>query len=201
MATNARNYLRTLMESPGSYSGSPGFQFGLDQGQQAIGRRANAGGMRGSGNVLAALAQHAVGTAQQGYGDEVQRRIQAAGLEQQGELAGNSLALEGELGRGRLALDDKLGAGRLALEDRLGTGALDVNRGRLGLEGELGRGRLEQDRLGSERDFGLGLFRANTERDLGQGELPGIRSRVYQGTPMHQPAFPPRPARSFRCSS
>jgi hypothetical protein len=133
----ATNYLRDLMDKPGSFQTSPGYQFAIDQGQQAIRRRNPA--MRGSGNVLAALTQHAVGTAQQDYGNEFNRRLQADQLSQQGDQFNQ----------------------RLALDDRLGTGALGVSQGRLALDDRLGT-----ERLGLERDD-LGLRRTTADRDFG----------------------------------
>ncbi len=145
------NYLKDLMA--GGFQGSPGYQFALDQGQQSI-RRRNPG-MRGSGNVLAALTQHAVGSAQQDYGNEFQRRLAADSLDQQGELA-----------RGRLALDDRLGTGalgvsrdRASLDRTLGTGRLDLDR-------ELGRGRsvLDRDKLGLDAARTMGELDINDRR-------------------------------------
>lgn len=172
MAT-ARNALRDLMTNPGSYSGSPGYGFALRQGEEAARRAAAASGQRGSGNALAALTRYASGLASQGYGDEVQRRLQAAALEQQGELATNAqgidrdrLALEGELGRGRLGLDRD----RFGLEGELGRGGLELGRGRLGLDAtrasydyDLGSRGLDDAREGRWWDYDLGRRRTDLE--------------------------------------
>lgn len=202
MAVDARNALRDIMANPGSFAGAPGYKFALDQAQQGISRRMP----RGSGNVLAALNANAVGTAQQDYGNEVQRRLAAAGLEQQGEattgaqaLERDRLALEGELGRGNL----DLGRTRASNDFTIGQGGLDVSRGRLALDDTLGKGRLALDttRAGNEHelagrglddaregrwwDYSLGHERnalmeagQRNEYDIGQGRLGVDRYRA-----------------------
>jgi hypothetical protein len=146
----ATNYLRSLMDNPGSFQGSPGYQFGLEQGQQAIRRRNPA--MRGSGNVLAALTQHAVGSAQQDYGNEFNRRLQADALSQEGDQFSQRLALDDKLGTGALGVSQ----GRLAMDDRLGTGRLGLERDDLGLR-----------RTNSDRDFGLRTTAQANDFELG----------------------------------
>lgn len=162
--TFAKNYLRRLMDSPGTFTGTPGYQFALDQGTQAINRRAAATGGRGSGNVLAEAAKYATGLATQDYGGSVERALRAAALEQEGNISGDRLGLDRELGMGQL----DLGRERLALDDRLGTGRLDLEgelgRGRLGLEG----GRLDLDNRRADQDFGLGWLRTSNDYDLGR---------------------------------
>ena len=155
------NELRRLVTQPGSFRGTPGYQFAFDQGQEAVNRKM--GGMRGSGNALAALMQHGQGLASQEYGNTVDRLGRFAG--QEGQL---------ELGReaGALARD------RLGLDRELGTGQLGLARDRLGLDTELGRGRLAQDGVNSDRDFGLGMFRASNDFELGSrnADIAGQRS-------------------------
>lgn len=170
----ARNALRDLMGNPSGFTGSPGYSFALQQGQEAARRAAGARGMRGSGNVLAELTAHATGLASQDYGNEFQRRLAAAGLEQEGEIATGAqgidrerLALEGELGRGRLGVDQ----GELALRGELGRGELDLGRGRLALDNTrsdrdydiAGRG-LDDAREGRWWDYNLGADRNNIAR-------------------------------------
>lgn len=146
------NELKRLVTQPGSFRGTPGYQFALNQGQEAINRKMAAGGMRGSGNALAALMQHGQGMAATEYGNTVDRLGRLAGQEQQYEL-----------GRGQLSL----GRDRLGLDRELGQGQLSLGRDRLGLDTELGRGRLAQDGLDSERNFGLGMYRASNDFTLG----------------------------------
>ena len=52
----------------------PGYQFGLDQGQQALDRKAAAAGGRVSGAALKAASQYATDYATNGYGAAYQRR-------------------------------------------------------------------------------------------------------------------------------
>lgn len=146
------NELRKLVTQPGSFKGTPGYKFAFDQGQEAINRKMAAGGMRGSGNALAALVQHGQGLASTEYGNTVDRLGRLAGQEQQFEL-----------GQGQLAL----GRDRLGLDRELGTGQLGLGRDRLSLDQELGRGRLSQDATDSERNFGLGMYRASNDFTLG----------------------------------
>lgn len=61
------NQLNELISNPGSFSGTPGYKFALDQGMQAT-QRANSN-QRGSGNALAALMDRGVGMANQSYMD------------------------------------------------------------------------------------------------------------------------------------
>jgi hypothetical protein len=142
----ATNYLKDLMA--GGFQGSAGYKFALDQGQEAIRRRMP----RGSGNVLAALNANAVGTAQQDYGNEFQRRLQADTFSQQGDQFDRRLGLDRELGQGQLSL----GRDRLGLDRELGQGQLGLGRDRLGLDQEMGRGRLGLDAVRASNDFTLG---------------------------------------------
>ena len=191
MAVLARNALRDLQANPGSFTGSPGFSFALQQGQEAARRAAGARGMRGSGNVLAELTSHATGLASQDYGNEFQRRLAAAGQEQEGELAGGRLALDDRLGTGRLDLE----RGDLALRGELGRGELDLGRGRLSLDNTrsdrdydiAGRG-LDDTREGRWLDYSLGtdrneIARAGQANDftLGAGRLDVDRYTAQTG--------------------
>jgi hypothetical protein len=146
------NKLREYVTNPGSFRASPGYKYSVDQGQEAINRKMAAGGMRGSGNALAALLKHGQGMAEADYGNTVDRLGRLAGQEQQYDLGSRAA----DLGRDRLALDDRLGTGQL----NLGAGKLDLDR-------ELGTGKLALDGLNSERDFGLSTFKANSDFTLG----------------------------------
>jgi hypothetical protein len=158
------NKLREYITNPGSFRSSPGYQYAVDQGQEAINRKMAAGGMRGSGNALAALMKHGQGMAEQDYGNTVDRLGRLSGQEQQYDLGQGQLSL----GRDRLGLDRELGQGQLSLgRDRLGLDR-ELGSGRLDLDRELGMGKLGQDSLDSERNFGLGMFRAGNDYSLGQ---------------------------------
>ena len=78
------NQLNDLLTNPGSYQGSPGYKFALDQGLQAT-QRGNSS-MRGSGNALAELMKYGTGLAQQDYGNQVDRLGKLQGQEQQFSL-------------------------------------------------------------------------------------------------------------------
>src|SRR3990167_11019001 len=54
---NYQKRLRDLVADPGSITSSPFYKFALEQGMEAINRRAAARGQRHSGNVLGELAR------------------------------------------------------------------------------------------------------------------------------------------------
>lgn len=62
-----QNQLNNLLANPSSVTQTPGYQFALQQGNEAINRSAAAKGMLNSGNVLAELAKYGQGMASQGY--------------------------------------------------------------------------------------------------------------------------------------
>ena len=93
--TNAyRGQLDNLLTNPGSFSGTPGFQFALDQGMQGVQRSNSAG--RNSGNALAALAKYGTGLAQQDYGNQVDRLGRLSGQQDQFNLGTEQNRLTGE---------------------------------------------------------------------------------------------------------
>lgn len=172
MASEIRNRLMQMLQDPASFKGSPGFQFAMDSGTQALNRRAAATGIRGSGNALAALTKYGTGLAQQDYGNEVDRLGRLYATEDAGDVARTRNANDLTLGQGRLGLDRELGTGRLAL-DR------DLGEGRLGLDAGLGYGRLQNDRdlgfgaqattrRGQDLDYSLGSTQAANSYDLGR---------------------------------
>ena len=66
-----QNQLNSLLQDPSSFQRTPGYQFAVDQGQQAIERSAAKRGMLNSGNVLAELSKYGQGMANQEYGNQV----------------------------------------------------------------------------------------------------------------------------------
>lgn len=78
------NQLRDYLTNPGSYQGSPGFQWAFDQGMQGV-QRANSGN-RNSGNILAELQRYGTGLASQDYGQMIDRLTRLSGQEQQYDL-------------------------------------------------------------------------------------------------------------------
>jgi len=65
--------LSDLLNDPSKIEQTAGYQFQVDQGNQAINRSAAARGMGASGNVLAELAKYGQGMASQEYGNQVKR--------------------------------------------------------------------------------------------------------------------------------
>jgi len=65
--------LRGIMSDPSKIQQTAGYQFAVDQGNQAINRSAASKGMLGSGNVLAELAKYGQGMGSQEYGNQVNR--------------------------------------------------------------------------------------------------------------------------------
>lgn len=75
-----QNQLKGLISNPGSFSGTPGFQFALNQGLGAL--NAQNSTIRGSGNALAALTDRASGMASQNYMDYMKTLGGLSGQEQ-----------------------------------------------------------------------------------------------------------------------
>lgn len=73
--------LQNLMTNPQSaLQSDPGYQFRLQQGEQALARSGAAKGFVGSGNMATALTDYAQGLASQEYGNALQHAESAAGL-------------------------------------------------------------------------------------------------------------------------
>lgn len=68
-----QNQLNQLMTNPAAIQQTPGYQFALEQGNQAINRSAAAKGALNSGGVLAELSRYGQGMASQEYGNQVNR--------------------------------------------------------------------------------------------------------------------------------
>lgn len=87
--TQYQNQLKDLMNKPLSVNQvrpSAGFEFAKRQGQQAIERRAAAGGYGASGNVLAELAKYTQGLASQDYERQADKEYERAMSERQNKL-------------------------------------------------------------------------------------------------------------------
>lgn len=106
MNTLYGNQLNNLIGSPGSFSGTPGYKFALDQGLQATERGMSR--QRGSGNALAALMDRGVGMANQNYMDYAKLLGGLTGQEQQYDLGLSSNANTAD----RNANDYNLGMGQ-----------------------------------------------------------------------------------------
>lgn len=68
-----QNQLQGLLTDPSKIQQTAGYQFAVDQGNQAINRSAAAKGMSNSGNVLAELAKYGQGMASQQYDTQTNR--------------------------------------------------------------------------------------------------------------------------------
>ena len=77
---NYANRYKQLLDDPSKIQQTAGYQFALDQGNQAINRSAAAKGMLNSGNVLAELAKYGQGMASQNYQQQLGNIQQGAGL-------------------------------------------------------------------------------------------------------------------------
>lgn len=77
------------LQDPNAFTSDPGYQYALDQSQQAIERSAAARGGLASGNTLTALQRNAIGLADQNYGNWWNRQAGLAGV---GQSATNQLA-------------------------------------------------------------------------------------------------------------
>jgi len=74
--------LEKLMTDKGSITQTPGSQFAMEQGQQALARSKAAQGFLGSGNIMSELQKQAQGQASQDYTQQLADARAAAGLSQ-----------------------------------------------------------------------------------------------------------------------
>jgi len=164
--TGATNALRGMIQTPGSYQGSPGFQFAYDRGLQAT-QRADATS-RGSGNALADLVNTGTGLAAQDYNQNLQT-LGGISAQQQGA----SVAQQGADTQAQQVADQyKLGAGGLAnqryqtdVNYGLGVGGLANQRYQTNVNYDLGLGGLENQRTQIGNNFQNDWWQAQ----LGQG--------------------------------
>lgn len=89
--SNWNTMYRDLIRDPSKIQQTAGYQFALDQGNQAINRSAAAKGMLNSGNVLAELAKYGQGMASQNY------QQQLGNVQQGAQMAGNQVNTLGNL--------------------------------------------------------------------------------------------------------
>jgi hypothetical protein len=81
--SNEQNMLTGLLNDPSKIQQTAGYQFDVDQGNQAINRSAAARGSLNSGGVLAELAKYGQGMASREYGNQVNRLSSLIGQKQQ----------------------------------------------------------------------------------------------------------------------
>ena len=124
------NQIRDMLTNPGSFQGTPGFKFALDQGTNAI--NASNSSTRGSGNVLAELMKYGTGLANQDYGAQLGRLTNLQGQAQNYDL-----------GQGQNANQTQSIANQYALGQGQNANTAQNNRWNY----ELGRNRLQNDWL------------------------------------------------------
>ena len=120
----------------GMFQAAPGYQYSVDQGEQAIMRNASALGRTQSGNTEIDLMRHGVGMADQGWNDwisgitsGIDRQIGAQGdlASQAGQVGATRLGVAGDIGSGMMAANNQVASGKEAgqgsLWDFLGNAA------------------------------------------------------------------------------
>lgn len=101
-----RERILQLLNDPGAFEGSPGFNFALDQGVQARDRSAAARGQLGSGNQLKELTAFGQGLANQERGNEINRFLAFLGQTNPANQSAASI----DLGKGENLAGISLGA-------------------------------------------------------------------------------------------
>lgn len=103
----------------GAFQAGPGYQFALDQGQQAALRGASAAGMLNSGNTLTELTKFGQGLANQEYGSWLDRLkgVSSQGLQAAG---GQASAYGGLADLYQGTADDRLGLASNVVQARMG---------------------------------------------------------------------------------
>jgi hypothetical protein len=120
-----------LLNDPGSYSLTPGAQFQIDTGQEALNRTANSRGMLSSGNNTEDIMRLAQGIASQDYYKNLEARQPYFGLASQGaqgiQSGYNSLAgLYDNLGTNKARLASGEGTALANLESQYGQNASNL---------------------------------------------------------------------------
>jgi hypothetical protein len=171
MDTTYANLLKQYLTQPGSYTGSPGYQFGLDQATQAAQRSTS--GMRDSGNVMAELAKLGAGYASQDFGATIDRLGRLSGQEQQYDIGtgANANAAEG----------NRLTGVRDANSLALGTAANANTATRNANDLTLGEGTLANTAQRNTNDFGATMYDATNRYNLGAETNANTRENNWLG--------------------
>lgn len=108
---------------------TPGYQFQMNQGVDAIQRSASAKGLLGSGRLLQSLVDYSSGLANQTYGQHLSRLAALAGAGQQAatDVAGMGQNYAGQVAGLAGNLGDTLGNGRLAAGNAMAQAILAAN--------------------------------------------------------------------------
>lgn len=164
-----QNKLKSLISDPSSFTGTPDYQFALNQGLNAV--NASNSTMRGSGNALADLVKYGSGLASQNYSDYLGKVGGLAGQEQGYDvnLAQANNAAQGNANT--LALGNAANANnatRNANDLTLGLGANANTANRNANDLTLGNAQNANTAQRNSNDFGLGMFTAGNNFSLGQ---------------------------------
>jgi len=142
--------LDSMLTDPNSFQGTPGFQFALNTGLDSVNRSNSR--MRGSGNALAALTKYGTGLASQNYGN-------------QRDFLGKMVGQEQNYGLGEVA--NQNAATRNANDLTLGLGANANAASRNANDLTLGQGANANTARANDQNFGLGMYQAGNQYDLG----------------------------------
>jgi hypothetical protein len=142
----------------GAFQTGPGYEFALDQGNQAALRGASAAGMLNSGNTLTALTQFGQGLANQEYGSWLDRLngvsgqgLSAAGGQAQGygakadlyqNTAGDRLGLESGVTQGLLGVNNQIAQAKEAQNSAKGGFLGGLLKGGIGIAAKAASGGL-----------------------------------------------------------
>jgi hypothetical protein len=99
---------------------NPGYQFQMDQGLDAIDRRAASRGMLGSGNTNLDTINYASGVADQSFGNWFDRLTQ--GVDRQTGVLGDMTTQAGNTGATKLGVTGSLGSARMQLNNQEAAG-------------------------------------------------------------------------------
>jgi hypothetical protein len=149
------NALRDI-NNPEAFQASPGYQFSVDQGQQAIERSAAARGGLNSGNMLAELSRYGTGVANQEYGNWWDRTMQRVGV---GQSATNALSGAGQASANNIS-NALIGGGNARASGIMG-GADAIANGLGGAAGFIGYGleqRNNKNSTGSKNALGYNIY-------------------------------------------
>ena len=145
MADNQyKNQLNNLLTNPGSFSGTPGYQYALDQGLQATARSNSSS--RNSGNALAALQDRGAGMASQDYGNQIDRLGKLSGQQDQYNLGSEQNA-------NTLSLGNAANANNAQRNSWENTNTMNRNAN----DFSLGQGRNANDAIQNSNNYSLGL--------------------------------------------
>jgi len=104
----------------GMFQEAPGYQYSVDQGEQAILRNASALGRTQSGNTEIDLMRHGVGMADQGWNDWINGIT--GGIDRQIGTLGDLATQTGQVGATRLGVAGDIGSGMMGANNQIASG-------------------------------------------------------------------------------